>query len=385
MIDGNISVYLCGSTSTKSRHLNSDIDIVVFSKYPLSNSKKEKIKEQILTEISESGHMDISYYTLDNLSHMIKEGSLFLWHIKLEGKLLFGKDLKIYFDEIVEFRHYEEDILIYTDILMKVKQSIESNKLNLFDLKVLSLLYRNSLILMSNRFGNKKFGTGEVFEDCSNILKKQNLNKQLYLELQQLKSFYKYGGSQPIISYNINEYYGEVEKLIEELLNRFSLNSDLKICMYRYKYPFQENTYSSFELSLLFERGIYFTMLNYSNSNFSTLISLPDFEKKYEEVYVKGIELLVNNKVYRKMGSNYDSQTIEFMNKRYHNNFKELENIDSNLKYFKKMSTFLKNIKLKKISTKLDFYIENFTKTKNLLEIEMKYLYELELFIKKFN
>ena len=191
------SIILYGSEARQESDKFSDKDILI-------------IVDRIESRVSISCELEkLNYNFEDNeitihdeiqLNKMLKKGSLFLWHIKLEGKILYDdKDffnLKI--NQLEKFEDYKNEFLYYKGIFNDLEKSILDLSFQpKFDYALLFTLIRNSCMLISYKDGNPHFGRESAFMYCKEKIKKFNFSKQKFKKLLAFKLKYERGS--PII------------------------------------------------------------------------------------------------------------------------------------------------------------------------------------------
>lgn len=385
-----ISIYLYGSMSTGKSNEYSDVDILVIYKNKLTHSQKQKIEKQVGYKFKYR-NLDISYYRLDQIKKMAEEGSLLIWHIYLEGKLLEGEILINLVETISDFKHYEECFFVYRKLYLDLKNKICKNDFSLFDINLTAVLLRNLLILASNKQGEKKFDKNEVFEDCKNIINGLNHVEQEYQELLNIRSYYKTGKGKgidieigtEIFSKVKNDYFEVLEMVMDRVGHICNMNSDLQISYIMTSKVDFSYRYQNFENSIYLERGIYNILSKRLPEN--SLPSRKTLEINDGAIFKEGINLLFENKIYRKMSSNYDEQPA-FLSEREKKNNENIEINDRLLSVFFAINKLVSKItfgKIKKIisSSKIsDIEYEN-----EILNAENNHLKNLKKFIIKYD
>lgn len=91
-MDPNIlSIVLYGSRARRDPDKSSDFDVCIFTKV---RQDEKIILENIADIVSQLRSQKITptCYTDSVVNSMLERGSLFLWHLKLEGVILYGED-----------------------------------------------------------------------------------------------------------------------------------------------------------------------------------------------------------------------------------------------------------------------------------------------------
>lgn len=108
---------------------------------------------------------DISLYEYKEFLHMLNSGSLFGWHLSLEGRTLFCRDhtLQAALAFPAPYCRAREDIRDYDTLARDVKESILKNGVNEYDLALLFTVARNTAMVLSFVCGQPAFGRSSVF------------------------------------------------------------------------------------------------------------------------------------------------------------------------------------------------------------------------------
>lgn len=189
------SIILYGSEARQESDKFSDKDILlIVDKFENRDSIPKELKK--LNYNFEE--YEVTIHDEVQLRKMLKKGSLFLWHIKLEGKILYDKknffNLKI--NQLYKFEDYKNEFLYYKGIFNDLENSIlELNFQANFDYALLFTLIRNSCMLISYKDGNPKFGRESAFHYCRKEVKGFNFSKQIFKKLLAFKLKYERGSA----------------------------------------------------------------------------------------------------------------------------------------------------------------------------------------------
>ncbi len=173
-----LSVVLFGSTARRDADQYSDKDFFVMC-CNLDLENLLKMKQDVL--VPAIGQTEgISCYRHADTLVMAQKGSLFLWHLKLQGKILFSKNNV--FENILSilqhYNNYEKDLSLYMGLLLDVDSSLEKHKfISEFDLSILFTIVRNICILLCYHEGTPKFGRSNAYLTVRSLF-----NKSLPLE-----------------------------------------------------------------------------------------------------------------------------------------------------------------------------------------------------------
>ncbi len=155
------ALVLFGSRSRGDYDENSDTDLAVFA-HATSQNDLVVIKERILQSTTRESP-NLSVYSVSTAEMMASVGSLFLWHLKLEGKVLFKQSTWI--DELLKnlpvyaASKASSDIRTFEDVLDDVKRSLDSGDATIeFEAATLFSVLRNLGMIIATVSGNPSFG-----------------------------------------------------------------------------------------------------------------------------------------------------------------------------------------------------------------------------------
>lgn len=217
------SVCLFGSTARGDNDSISDIDIFI-----LIDDCDEQVfiekKIKIIDQLNIPSEW-VSLYRKSTIKDMHKYGSYFLWHIKLEGIILYSRSgfLESIFKNLPRYRKVEEDLKEYLAICQDIKKSIQKDTSTLhYELSVLASLVRNTCIAIAFLHNRISFGRVSVVEVCKNIMGMEfPFSVEEYEELYKFRIAYnrsKVIKLQEINVLFINKWIERVESLINYAL-----------------------------------------------------------------------------------------------------------------------------------------------------------------------
>lgn len=168
------SVYLFGSYSRGESDYFSDIDIlIVIENDQNAIDLKLKISEELNIP------MDwLSVYRIETMEYMASKGSYFLWHIKLEGKLLYSKTnrVKKILLHLNQYQNIEADLREYTIICDDIQRSVELDETTIdYELSLLASVVRNTCIVIAYLDKNYMFGRISPVKYCLEKIKNVEL------------------------------------------------------------------------------------------------------------------------------------------------------------------------------------------------------------------
>lgn len=285
-----LAVVQYGSSARGDSEENSDVDIFI-----LLNNESSKdfiFISEFLEKKYKNVPLDASFYTSDRFKLMVKHGSLFLWHLKLEGKLIYSTE---YFDKHIlklsEFKGSIEDLNLYTKILNSTKKSLNVNGINYYDLSILSTLARNTLILACYNINRKQFGKMQVYNTLKEYYEdKLPIKYHNYSKLNNYRSYYH--RKAPMISLpsqlKLQEYILDIENVLNFTFEQFNVNNSLDRLTYIINSNIDKSLYTSFELNIDIERDFYIYLKELCNNYYQyDLHGLSYFHIECLNQYVK--------------------------------------------------------------------------------------------------
>lgn len=166
VLEKALAIYIYGSVARGDGDADSDCDILVC----LEDCTVEELTalKAVVQELQEQWGYEFAFYSRSVLEAMQQKGSYFLWHIKMEGILLYQTNdfMAQLLDTLPPYRGTAEDFAEYAEILSDVCSSItEDPSASCYDLAVLATLARNICIASCYLLGIMDFGrTGPVLK-----------------------------------------------------------------------------------------------------------------------------------------------------------------------------------------------------------------------------
>ncbi|MEQ1872013.1 MAG: hypothetical protein ABL961_18510, partial [Vicinamibacterales bacterium] len=143
----------------------SDRDICVFTE-DVDELAMEAIRKAVAASFS-TEPQSVACYRLSTVDEMVRGGSLFLWHLRLEGHLRYDPDdiAAEALAALVPYGHFRRDIARFRGVFDDVAEEFEATgTLSTFELHVLSVVTRNICMLLTVRAGHPVFGRRGVYQ-----------------------------------------------------------------------------------------------------------------------------------------------------------------------------------------------------------------------------
>lgn len=160
------SVLIFGSVSRGDADSNSDLDIAVFVEAQRIDELVE-IKRSLIKQRFEK-NPNFSIYSTVTANKMAESGSLFLWHLKYEGKTLFSKDSweKKLLVELAPYSREKaiQDIKTFRIAIDDVQKSLNSGSELLYEASTLFSILRGVGMIFCMRSGVPTFRRLEPIE-----------------------------------------------------------------------------------------------------------------------------------------------------------------------------------------------------------------------------
>lgn len=218
MASNILSVILFGSFARGDNDSESDYDLCVITQARQSHKDNLEQLKQIITDnrLLENP----VFYPASVIESMLKHGSLFLWHLKLEGKILFGE--KYFSNKISElnlFVHHHEDIIYHEELFTDLMSAWESLNLpNELDLSVLFTIVRNTCMILAYKFGKPSFGRLSSFLAAKSVFPDLPIEFAEYQYLSNWKIIYERGITQKAnlpTKIEFKKIVGNIDRLLQ--------------------------------------------------------------------------------------------------------------------------------------------------------------------------
>jgi hypothetical protein len=186
MTEDKHAVWLYGSYARNDYDCCSDIDVFIVGKLDVGI---------ILNHIEFAhSHISISQYTWEEVESMAQYGSLFLQHLRLEGRPLIVNakgdgHLKVILRNLCQYKHINRDIQAFTKCIDDVWEGVGKGSTPVFEMSVIATVLRHSAVLASYIAGSPKFGRLEPFQF---VAKRWGFSHAVIHEFERLYQFRLY-------------------------------------------------------------------------------------------------------------------------------------------------------------------------------------------------
>lgn len=161
------AIILFGSAARGDSDAESDRDVCVIATN-LSDRQLVPIVRRVAAEY-QTDVASVSTYRYATARCMANSGSLFLWHLKREGRVLFERRgaFRRLMRALRPYEEYADDLLRFQEVYDDTVVAFEgSRRLDLFDLHSLFVVVRNVCMLLTAKTGVPSFGRRTTHRDA---------------------------------------------------------------------------------------------------------------------------------------------------------------------------------------------------------------------------
>lgn len=197
MIDTSIpsdirALVLYGSHARGDSDDESDVDVCAFTA-----AQKTVTTDEIeaLLPIFRGEHLSVTSYSETDLDAMLEYGSLFLWHLRVEGSVVYGNDyIKRQMARLHPFTKHHSEIAyhrkIFDELFALGEEKVPPNE---FDLALLFTIARNTCMVLAHKAGRPVFGRLSCYHVAALEYHDLPINELVYLFLSRWKLVYERG------------------------------------------------------------------------------------------------------------------------------------------------------------------------------------------------
>lgn len=189
-----LSIILYGSRARREQDKSSDLDICILTKERQCKEVSLEDIEEVDAQLQPTRITPTCYPDLV-VESMLEHGSLFLWHLKLEGEVLYGED---YFASKIKrlknFENHQDEIKYHSELFQDLRRAWEHlGIINELDLSFLFTVTRNTCMVLSHYAGKPSFGRISCFSSAKQLFPNLPMMLNDYLYLSSWKIIYERG------------------------------------------------------------------------------------------------------------------------------------------------------------------------------------------------
>lgn len=159
-----ISLFVFGSHARGDADSYSDRDLCLFTD-DLEYTRLLGVRHEVARTFDVSV-LEVSGYPKAVVYQMAAKGSLFLWHLRLEGRILHDRDnfARDLLASLAPFSHYRNDLGVFRSLLNGISRGYARPlPATEFDLHMLQSIVRNTCILLTYAAGRPTFDRKTAF------------------------------------------------------------------------------------------------------------------------------------------------------------------------------------------------------------------------------
>ncbi|HEY6731095.1 MAG TPA: nucleotidyltransferase domain-containing protein [Solirubrobacterales bacterium] len=206
-------IWLYGSAARGDQDEASDVDVLVASDRPLTADE---------LRLPVEGPISLSRYGWRELEHMAGYGSLFLHHLKLEGRPLREQPerrLRVILSELGEYQRADLELSSFRQVLDDVEHSLEGDFSAAYELSVIATAARHAAILGCYLLGEPDFGRSSAFRALLPRLGYSTPETESFVQLYCFRRAEDWGEpvDQPDFTADVSSWVTRVRSLIDEV------------------------------------------------------------------------------------------------------------------------------------------------------------------------
>lgn len=215
-----LGVVVYGSHARGDMDQYSDRDVCVFIDAK-AEVELERIHRDLAAEYNTT-RAGLSLYDRREAAIMTERGSLFLLHLRLEGRVIVdrGGFVRGLLDALRPYCGYQEDVARYREILADLLETAKVREFNEADLHAAFVILRNVLMLLTVRGGEPAFGRRSVWQVAHRLCRKMPIDEQDYLLLSRWHLRYSRGAA---LDCGARPNASEVRRLLDAICETLDL------------------------------------------------------------------------------------------------------------------------------------------------------------------
>jgi predicted nucleotidyltransferase len=223
MTNDSYSIWMYGSRARGDWDSKSDFDLFI------AIDSLERVKDVCFRNGIAENRCSISAYSWDEIEKMSSYGSLFLHHLKLEGKRIVDSPagrlrLEALLSNLCPYQNAARDVVGFKTAIADVRQSINTGWLLNYELSVVATILRHASILGCYIAGQPQFGR---LSPVHWLAKEWNLNDGVLNKFSELYMFRLAADGReqcpPVAS---QEYLEKWCRFLERFLNKLEIKVD---------------------------------------------------------------------------------------------------------------------------------------------------------------
>ena len=206
-------VWLYGSAARGDNDAHSDVDVLVAGHAPVAPHD---------LPLRSAARLSMSRYSWEELEHMASYGSLFLHHVRLEGRpLLESPDRKMatLLRSMGPYRRADQELDCFAAVLDDVEDSLQRDCAPPFELSVVATAARHAAILGCYLLGEPDFGRVSAFRRLLPRLGYRDDAVDGFIDLYRYRRF-EDENRQPEVkpsAQDVHEQVANVRRLIQQV------------------------------------------------------------------------------------------------------------------------------------------------------------------------
>ena len=181
------AIWMYGSSARGDEDHLSDIDILLVG--PGGHSTVAAVGRAF-----GRGSVAVSQYSWAEIRHMASYGSLFLHHVRLEGRVLNEEPccegvLRHTLDGLGKYTRARKDVAAFTTVLADVRESLAHGDVVAYELGVLATVLRHAAILGCWLIGDPRFGRVAPVEHYARARELDRRGFEGFLELYKYRLY----------------------------------------------------------------------------------------------------------------------------------------------------------------------------------------------------